>query len=593
MRMPDASKRISWSRFFKYLFLLVVLAVTLKIVFDGFSYYIARRSLDAELAAKKISSLEYLVVLTKRQRALVLASLETRCLERDQLAVFRIGDAELSQQLWKAYDLSYKVKSNLIYQLDHLPDEKKAKINLQRAKDEVNKAEFTLLRLERVVAPAPNVERNEDYAAVAKEVIELLKKAADADAEQLAKYADVRAQVVEKLKRDQIDLKTIDILERRLSRLKDVREETRKKLGDIEEVLSRYAVWTEALTGGFAESPVLDEMAFEIEQDDKSRLRSLDCGNLERYYSKVNGRPFRTHELLAEDWDNLNVRQKLMYYPSAIATGYRGAIFNFFSIPPVAQTLFVTLFLGALGAATINVLRLSKVGWWASANDPLWGEIIISPFIGALAAFGIFLVASAGLLLSSDSGQSGATSLSAFFIGLLGFVSGLLYDEAFGRVRRVGSQLFGSDTPSAAAASAEDRSLAEVLRKANASLAADLALKFGIGSRICAEPEFTLLIPSDDAMNKLTLKAWRDISEAVSRPKFENWFRHHHALKRVTSTSAGGGAAVSEIQVEDGTKYPIAVDAGGFTIGTVKVLQADIDWGPGVIHILEAELPYG
>lgn len=112
MAVRDEGQRTARiSRFFKYAFLLVVLGITLKVVFDGFSYYIARRSLDAELAAKKISSLEYLVILTKRHRALVIASLETRCLERDQLAVFRIGDAELAQQLWQAYNRRFKSRA--------------------------------------------------------------------------------------------------------------------------------------------------------------------------------------------------------------------------------------------------------------------------------------------------------------------------------------------------------------------------------------------------------------------------------------------------------------------------------------------------
>ncbi len=73
-------------------------------------------------------------------------------------------------------------------------------------------------------------------------------------------------------------------------------------------------------------------------------------------------------------------------------------------MPPVAQTLFVTLVLGALGALTINVLRLSKVGWWSAMPDPAWGELVLAPTLGALAAFGIFLLGSSGLLLTSDKG---------------------------------------------------------------------------------------------------------------------------------------------------------------------------------------------
>jgi hypothetical protein len=52
----------SISRFLKYLFLVVALLLTTKVVFDGYSYYVARRSIDAELEAKRISSLEYLNV---------------------------------------------------------------------------------------------------------------------------------------------------------------------------------------------------------------------------------------------------------------------------------------------------------------------------------------------------------------------------------------------------------------------------------------------------------------------------------------------------------------------------------------------------
>ena len=65
------------------------------------------------------------------------------------------------------------------------------------------------------------------------------------------------------------------------------------------------------------------------------------------------------------------------------------------------QTLFVTLFLGAMGALALNVLRMSNVGWWANQSEPLWGEIIVGPRLGALAAFGIFLIGSAGRLTDS------------------------------------------------------------------------------------------------------------------------------------------------------------------------------------------------
>ena len=259
---------------------------------------------------------------------------------------------------------------------------------------------------------------------------------------------------------------------------------------------------------------------------------------------------------------------------------------DFFNMPSVAQTLFVTLILGALGALTINVLRLSKVGWWAAQPDPAWGELILAPTLGALAAFGIFLLGSSGLLLTSD--KSSGTSLSAFFIGMLGFISGLLYDEAFGRVRRFGAQLFAGDG-AVVVISPEDRSLAEALRAAKASFVADLVLKFGIGKRIGDEPEFTLLVPSDDAMSRLTLQAWKEISEPTTRSKFESWFRRHHALKRVASGDVTSGTT-KEIEVEDASKYALTIVDGILMADKAKVIQADVPWRNGIVHILEQDV---
>jgi hypothetical protein len=66
-----SARRELIGRFLKYSYLVVALLLTTKIVFDGYSYYVARRSIDAELEAKKISSLEYLNVLQQREPALM------------------------------------------------------------------------------------------------------------------------------------------------------------------------------------------------------------------------------------------------------------------------------------------------------------------------------------------------------------------------------------------------------------------------------------------------------------------------------------------------------------------------------------------
>jgi hypothetical protein len=84
-------------RFCKYAVVIFSVTVTLAIVFDAYSFYVARRDIDSELRSKKVSSLEYLGVLSQRQRALAITALEGRCMERTQLTMFRIFDAQHDQ----------------------------------------------------------------------------------------------------------------------------------------------------------------------------------------------------------------------------------------------------------------------------------------------------------------------------------------------------------------------------------------------------------------------------------------------------------------------------------------------------------------
>src|ERR1700731_1513872 len=56
------------ARFWKYVVLIGCVILTLIVVFDAYSFYVARRDIDSELRSKKVSSLEYLGVLSQRKR---------------------------------------------------------------------------------------------------------------------------------------------------------------------------------------------------------------------------------------------------------------------------------------------------------------------------------------------------------------------------------------------------------------------------------------------------------------------------------------------------------------------------------------------
>jgi uncharacterized surface protein with fasciclin (FAS1) repeats len=561
-------------------------ALTLKVVFDAYSFYVARRDIDSELRSKKVSSLEYLGVLSQRKRALAITTLEGRCLERTQLTLFRIFDAQ-QDQIKTVYNQLMEAKRPMV---ELVKASGPGLIDVDKAASFINYQRFTLDKLDDQIKPInPETENNAEYQTLKAKLLKLREQYVAIALENAPLRADVE-KLIAKEKLEASPYWNMDEIQKVAQRNLQVRkelDENKTKLGDIEEVLARYGVWTGALTGGAANNPVLDEMAYEIEKADDSALDQPNCGAFKKYYEAVNNKILERDPAAGKAWPDLTWRQKA----GSIAYYYNQYLLTYFNQPPAAQTLFVTMFLGALGALTLNVLRMSKVGWWSLQEDPLWGEIIVGPLLGALAAFGIFLIGSSGLLLTSDS--NGSQPLSAYFIGLLGFISGLLYDEAFGRVRRVGQQIFaGKSDEDAAIARTEDRSLAETLRGHSASLAAGLVIKYGIGTRIGLASEFTLLIPSDEAMGRLSLTNWT----ALNDPKqdlFEKWYHRHHAAKRISQADVAGqgtAGAIGELKVDDGTAYALALEGDRLKIGPARVLIADITWNKGVIHILDEEL---
>jgi uncharacterized surface protein with fasciclin (FAS1) repeats len=567
-------------RFCKYFVLIVCVVLTLKVVFDAYSFYVARRDIDSELRSKKVSSLEYVSVLSQRKRALAITTLEGRCLERTQLTLFRIFDAQ-QEHIKAVYTKLMAIKNQMV---ELVKGSGAGLIDVEPAANFFNYQRFALAEFDDHIKPI-NAETgsNADYKALKAKLLELRDKYVAIALENAPLREQIEKLIADK-KLDTSPYWNMDAIEKVAERNKLVRkelEENKGKLGDIEDILARYGVWTGALTGGAANNPVLDEMAYQIEKADEKLLKEPDCAAFKDYYAAVNARILELDPLAGMPWNKLTWREKIAGIPNY----YRQSLLIYFNQPPAAQTLLVTMVLGALGALTLNVLRMSKVGWWSLQDDPPWGEIVVGPLLGALAAFGIFLIGSSGLLLTTDS--NGTQPLSAYFIGLLGFISGLLYDEAFGRVRRVGAQIFSSKPgEDVVNAKAEDRSLAEALRNNSASLAAGLVLKYSIGTRLSLESEFTLLIPSDEAMGRLSLTTWTGLNDP-KRDLFNKWYHRHHAAKRVAKADVANN---SELKVDDGAPYPLLLDGTELKINNIRVLVADITWNKGVIHILSEDV---
>jgi uncharacterized surface protein with fasciclin (FAS1) repeats len=580
------------ARFLKYSFLLVALLLTTKVVFDGYSYYVARRSIDAELEAKKISSLEYLNVLQQRERALIRETLETRCAERVEIALFRVFTALKETKLRDYYAQTMEVKSPLVAEIKE--NGPKFLDRWKDAVDFVNSATFTVAEfndkhLKKLSTVNETDQAYKDFIGQVRKHLHEYNDLVLANPE-LQKLAHEAQEETQNHWRQQ----AVNTLEDRLKRLKEERATIRKDLvGNLDEILARYAVWTDALTGGSGQTQLLDEMAVEAKREDQGALSDVNCQRLKQYNPAEYAALERAATATApadKAWMSAPTAEKI----NRIVDWYNDRLFAYFKQPPAAQTLFVTLFMGALGGLTVNVLRLSQLGWWRGQKDPLWGEIFVSPILGALAALAVYLLGSAGLLLTSDfrASQTGASPLAASFIGLLGFLSGFLYDAAFGRVRRVGAQLFAGETTSdqAPSASEEDRSLAEVLKGANASLIAGLVLSYGIGSKLASESEFTFLVPSDHAVGQLPLATWKEITDK-SANAFDKWYKHHHASKRKTKKELAGPPPTSwQLELDDGKTIEVKMEANELKIGATKAIVADVAWKKGVIHILQDEL---
>ncbi len=561
-------------RFFKYAVLLCVVAGTLKVTFDCYSYFIARRSIDAELQAKSMSSLEGLVVARQRNRDAVVALFETRCVERDIIALYRLFDGTRSL-LDKASVDAFDAKTAAIRNLRKHGNNvlKPEKLN------ELTGTDFSLEAVEPELSKPANLV---DGVEAADARLAILKKKWEEDKvayEKVAAKHNALMREIAAVKDLQLSVASVRALEARFSRLKAQTDAERQREEALAEVLARYDTWTQALVpqGSIEQAVEAALNASKSEQDGPQQ--ALRCDDVGVYRKAVD--LLRVEE---ESW----AKAGLLTHLTEPATLYRRMLLRYFQQAPAAQTLFVTLLIGALGALTLNILRLSKVGWWYHHHDPDWGEIVIGPFLGALAAFGIYLVGSAGLLLTSDV-RNGPSSLSAAFIGLLGFVSGLLYDEAFGRVRRVGSQIFSGDKPDdLAVARPEDIALARALQGAGATLIASLVAKRQLGLRLLAETEFTFVVPSDIALGAVTLQWWTDMNDA-RKPTFDDWYRHHHATRKLVASDAAATPPPALV-MDDGKAFPIAPSGASLKIGTAEVVKPDLMWNNGVIHVVGSEL---
>lgn len=116
---------------------------------------------------------------------------------------------------------------------------------------------------------------------------------------------------------------------------------------------------------------------------------------------------------------------------------------DFSQMPPDMLTLILVLAMGALGG-TISLTRLYfRDGATDGEPEGRPSYYLFRPFLGAITALAVYILAKAGVLvISAPTSEGSGANLSPFFVSFLGIVSGLLAEQALDTIQRTGTNLF-------------------------------------------------------------------------------------------------------------------------------------------------------
>jgi hypothetical protein len=122
---------------------------------------------------------------------------------------------------------------------------------------------------------------------------------------------------------------------------------------------------------------------------------------------------------------------------NALDGPWLGVLGAFATMEPDLLTLLLVLAMGTLGG-TLHLARLYIDGVKTS-----FGYFLYRPFLGAIAALVIFVVARTGIFVVAEpSSQNSGAPLSPFFISFVAIVSGLLAEQAIASIQGTGEKWF-------------------------------------------------------------------------------------------------------------------------------------------------------
>lgn len=572
----------------RYTFIIGLLFLNLYMIVVMFSSYFVRREIEQELAQPGLNTtIEEMrfnleVTLTGHRRIS-----ELRCLQRDAITMYRLSSLAYRQAIGQIYeelrptrealrqwvasqsgldvartqealDVTWglAVGTELVFAPGTGPEQREAlHMNLLRtARSEIDKlfakSGFREL-LQTVLVPSTptttgNVQQlGPDSQAPAPRNMENV----IANAEDFMTFVKKRGtNALFHVDAAQFERLRIQELESAIARIRDqlkgfqLADEGRRR-----GVLLRLLVAERGITGATPGSSLLDRLqaVFDLERTNETRLGAHDCEPHSR--ALING----FHDAFSaaierstwDENDKTQMRRLVDHLARGVGAELSTAELSFWSrlqmphawmagwfigLPTAAQTLIVCMLFGSLGALCFQALRISNFGYWASVADPTWGEVFTSVLLGTAAAMVIYLLAAVGMLVVSDGrGASGATNVGAGLVALLGFISGLLNDSAFARIRRFGQQIFSGDgARSDLQLSGADIELQKVLKDAGALRFAELARIHEIGRDLAKRGRFTIFVPDDAAFDALPHARWRELADPGNATPFLDLVLH-------------------------------------------------------------------
>lgn len=97
---------------------------------------------------------------------------------------------------------------------------------------------------------------------------------------------------------------------------------------------------------------------------------------------------------------------------------------------------------------------------------------------------------------------------------------------------------------------------------------------------------FTVFAPTDEAFAKLPAGTVEDLLKPENKEKLKGVLTYHVVPGKIMAADV----KTSNVKTVNGKEVAVKADGGGVTIGSAKVVKADVAASNGVIHVIDSVL---